>query len=157
LGAINAQRGNRALTASARAVLLALPHADDDQDLVLTLPACNDGPPLAPRRLRFDRNKFAYRTVEPFCVDEWRNGLRAKPQAARKVPVDALMAVVGDGLMHTREIVRQLRSKASERSIKAAIAEAVDTGRLMQVSRGQYRSMAVAAKPTGADGATADA
>jgi hypothetical protein len=137
-GAGNAQRGNRMLYSSARSALLMVPHDEDGTDLVLSLAKCNDGPPLNPRRIAFDREAFRYRVNADFDVQAWTAGLRAKTRPKRKVDPETIESLVREGHTTTKAIVEQLASRGSERSVKEAIASAVEIGLLRRTGHGTY-------------------
>jgi hypothetical protein len=137
-GAGNAQRGNRLLFSSARAALLMVPFDEEGTDLVISLAKCNDGPPLNPRRIAFDRETFRYRVNTDFDVQAWTEGLRAKTRPKRKVDPETIESLVRAGHTTTKAIVEQLASRASERSAKDAIANAVEIGLLRRTGHGTY-------------------
>ncbi len=137
-GAGNAQRGNRLLFSSARAALLMVPFDEEGTDLVISLAKCNDGPPLSARRIAFDREAFRYRVNADFDVQAWTEGLRAKTRPKRKVDAATIESLVRAGHKTTKAIVEQLASRASERSAKDAIANAVEIGLLRRTGHGSY-------------------
>ena len=137
-GAGNAQRGNRLLFSSARAALLMVPFDEEGTDLVISLAKCNDGPPLSPRRIAFDREAFRYRVNADFDVQAWTEGLRAKTRPKRKVDAATIESLVRAGHNTTKAIVEQLASRACERSTKDAIAKALDIGLLRRTGHGTY-------------------
>ncbi len=137
-GAGTAQRGNRMLFSSARSALLMVPHDEDGTDLVLSLAKCNDGPPLNPRRIAFDREAFRYRVNADFDVQAWTEGLRAKTRPKRKVDPETIERLVRAGHTTTKAIVEQLASRAGERSTKDAISNAVEIGLLRRTGHGTY-------------------
>ena len=137
-GAGNAQRGNRMLFSSARAALLMVPFDEEGTDLVVSLAKCNDGPPLNPRRIAFDREAFRYRVNPDFDVQSWTEGLRAKTRPKRKVDTQTIESLVRAGHTTTKAIVEQLASRASERSTKDAISNAVEIGLLRRTGHGTY-------------------
>ena len=137
-GAGTAQRGNRMLYSSARAALLMVPHDEEGTDLVLTLAKCNDGPPLNPRRIAFDREAFRYRVNANFDVQAWTAGLRAKTRPKRKVDPETIEGLVREGHTTPKALVTHLADRASERSVKEAIASAVEIGLLRRTGHGSY-------------------
>jgi hypothetical protein len=137
-GAGNAQRGNRLLYNSARAALLLVPFDDHGSDLVLALAKCNDGPPLVPRRIAFDREAFRYTVSHDFNLEGWSEGLRAKTKPKRKVPAETIETLVREGHTSTKALVSQLADRASERTAKEAIATAVKVGLILNTGRGTY-------------------
>lgn len=137
-GSTNMQRGNRLVTNAARSALLVVPHDDDGQDLVVALAKCNDGPPLDPRRVSWDREAFRYRVVDGFDLDAWRDGLREKTKANRKVTPEDVAAVVAAGVRETKGIVDRLAGKAGKRSVMDALADALRSGLLEKTGRGLY-------------------
>lgn len=137
-GAGNAQRGNRLLYSSARAALLLVPFDDHGSDLVLALAKCNDGPPLAPRRIAFDREAFRYNVNQDFNHEGWSEGLRAKSKPKQKVSAETIEVLVRKGHTSTKALLDQLTDRASERTIKDAIRAAVDVGLILKIARGNY-------------------
>jgi len=137
-GAGTAQRGNRMLYSSARASLLLVPFADDGSDLVLALNKCNDGPSMGPRRISFDRAAFCYVVNADFNLDEWVEGLRAKAKPKRKVSAETIESLVREGHNTPKSLVAKLADRAGERSVKQAIAVAVDMTLITRTGRGTY-------------------
>jgi hypothetical protein len=115
-----------------------VPFDEEGTDLVVGLAKCNDGPPLNPRRIAFDREAFRYRVNPDFDVQAWTEGLRAKTRPKRKVDAATIESLVRAGHTTTKAIVEQLASRASERSAKDAIANAVEIGLLRRTGHGTY-------------------
>jgi KaiC/GvpD/RAD55 family RecA-like ATPase len=124
-GGVTAQRGNRMLISSARAALLLVPHDEESGDLVLALAKCNDGPGLAPRRVRLDRNAWRVILDSEFDIASWKDGLRAKASKPRKVPLRELYDACGEECRTRADFVKKFKGRASERSVGDALAEAV--------------------------------
>lgn len=137
-GNVNAQRGNRMLTSSARSALLLYPHDDAGEDLVLLLNKCNDGPPLKPRRIQFVRKEWRYSVDEGFDFEAWRTNLHATRKAGPVCTTENVVEVVRQGHRTTAEITKALESKAGERTVKKTLATACKDGHLQKLRHGQY-------------------
>jgi hypothetical protein len=136
-GGMNGQRGNRALTNSARCVLSIVPRHEDGTDLVLTCTKINDGEKFKPRALRVDRERLRY-TIDPdFDVEEWRADVRGKV-TGRKCEVADVVEVVRSGVRKTGEIVDALKTKVERRTVMDRLDDAVSCGALQKVAHGQY-------------------
>jgi hypothetical protein len=135
-GGVTAQRGNRMLTSAARAALLLVPHDEEGGDLVLALAKCNDGPGLAPRRVRLDRNAWRVVVDPDFDLAAWKDGLRVKSTKARKVSVWELYSACGEGCRTRAEFVKLFQGRASEKSVGNALGEAVDADVLQKTGNG---------------------
>jgi hypothetical protein len=137
-GAGNAQRGNRLLYSSARAALLLVPFDDHGSDLVLALAKCNDGPPMGPKRIHFDRDAFRYRVDANFDPEAWAHGLRNNSKPKRKVSPETIEKLVREGHTVTKALVAELTDRASERTVKDAINAAVEAKLILRTSKGTY-------------------
>ena len=132
-------RGNKAVTNSARVVLgLVAGDAEDSSKLVLVAEKMNDAPKFKPIGLTVDPGTMAYTVDEDFQVDAWRKAASGRKQA-RKVPLDALVQAVKEGVHTTAAFkARFAVDGVSEKAVARALAEAVDADKLVRPKPGFY-------------------
>ena len=135
---VNAQRGNKALTNAARSVIALFPRSPtESNELLLVCSKLNDAERFKPRAIDFNRNQFSYFVHDDFDVDGWRDDVAGKKKVKVNCTVQAVVEIVASGIGGTNGIIAKLKG-TPERSVKAALAEALNLKELRRVKHGIY-------------------